>query len=416
MSHPFSALFAAAKSGDWLNRERLFGYCTILLGFELLVFLFLVAGVNGWIVHLSKPLSTDFVSFYAAGHLADAGTPAGAYFQPAHYAAEQQAIAPGIAYVYFYYPPVFILLCALLALLPYLAAFLAFEGLSLLAWVAVLARILIRGEQLNPQAIKSRMRELIVPLLAFPATFINFGVGQNGFVTAALFGGATLLIDQAPVVAGVLFGALCYKPQFGLLIPVALLAGRRWRCFAATAATCAVLVSLTLGLYGWHTWRDFLYAITSSHSTYESGKVDFAAFVSMFGALRLLGASRAIAYGGQAAASLAAAGLVAWVWWKDLSLPTRAATLAAATLVAVPLTLFYDLLLAGLAMVWLVRTARQRGFMPWEKSLLLVIYVSPLLIRSVGRGFHLPLGVVATLALLGLCIAHARRETAVGAM
>jgi len=410
MSRSISGLLAAAKSGDWLDRERLLGYGVILLVFELLVFLFLVAGVNGWVVPLRTPLSTDFVSFYAAGHVADLGDAANAYFQPAHYAAEQQAIAPGIAYVYFYYPPVFILLCALLARLPYLAAFLVFEGTSLAAWVAVLARILINGERADPMATPSRLRALVIPLLAFPATFINFGVGQNGFLTAALFGGASLLIDDAPVLAGALFGALCYKPQFGLLIPVALLAGRRWRGFAAAGFTGAALIGLTLLLYGWHTWRDFLLAITASHATYESGKVDFAAFVSTFGALRLVGASRAIAYGGQAAASLAAVVLVAWVWWKNLSLPIRAATLAAATLVAVPLTLFYDLMLGGLAMVWLVRDARRQGFMAWEKSSMLAIYVSPLAIRSVGRAFHLPLGVLVTWSLLGLCIAHASRE------
>ena len=402
MSNPIPALFASARSGDWLNRERLFGYCAILLGFELLVFLFLVAGVNGWIVPLGKPTSTDFVSFYAAGHLAGAGDPAGAYLQPVHYAAEQQAITKGIAYVYFYYPPVFMLLCAMLARLPYLVAFLVFEGATLLSWLAVLGRILVRAP--------GRVRELVVPMLAFPAVFINFGVGQNGFLTAALFGGATLLIDESPVLAGAMIGALCYKPQFGLLIPVALIAGRRWRGVAAAAAVAAALVALSIYLYGVITWREFLAAITASHATYESGKVDFAAFVSTFGAFRLLGASAAVAYGAQGVASLAAAGLVAWVWWKDLSLPTRAATLAAATLVAVPLTLFYDLVLAAVAAAWLVRTGWERGFLAWEKTLLVAIFVSPLLIRSVGRAFHFPLGVLVALALLGLCVAHARRE------
>jgi hypothetical protein len=78
------------------------------------VFLFLVAGTHGLIVPLAGPTSTDFVSFYAAGALADAGTPELAYDQAAHDAAEQRATAAGVEYRFFYYPPVFLLLCAAL--------------------------------------------------------------------------------------------------------------------------------------------------------------------------------------------------------------------------------------------------------------------------------------------------------------
>src|SRR5258707_2608398 len=83
--------------------------------------LFLVAGTHGLIVPLAGPTSTDFVSFYAAGALADAGTPELAYDQTAHDAAEQRATAAGIEYRFFYYPPVFLLLCAALDRLPYLS-------------------------------------------------------------------------------------------------------------------------------------------------------------------------------------------------------------------------------------------------------------------------------------------------------
>ena len=43
------------------------------------------------------------------------------------------------------------------------------------------------------------------------------------------------------------------------------------------------------------------------------------------------------------------------VWRRRLSLPTRAATLTAACLVAAPLSLLYDLLLPVIAAAWLVR-------------------------------------------------------------
>jgi alpha-1,2-mannosyltransferase len=295
MTVSFREVLAALKSGSWLNRRRVVAYSGILLGCELLAFLFLIAGTHGWVVPLSHPLTTDFVSFYAAGHLANAGTPAAAYLHAAHFAAEQQATARGIDYVFFFYPPVFLLICAIFARLPYFVSFVAFETGSLLACLAAIRRILTQGDGLNQRS-EAINGALLLPLLAYPAIFINFGVGQNGFLTAALFGGATLLVDRRPLLAGMLFGALCFKPQFGLLVPIALIAGGRWRSFTAAAATVAALVTLSLALFGWQSWHDFFIAITASHTTYESGKVDFAAFVSMFGAFRLGPARRSLTW------------------------------------------------------------------------------------------------------------------------
>src|SRR5947208_15904588 len=106
--------------GALLDRNRVLAYCRILLAAETAAFLFMIAGTHGVIVPLSRPASTDFVSFYAAGALADIGTPERAYDQSAHYAAEERATAAGVEYRFFYYPPVFLILCAVLARMPYL--------------------------------------------------------------------------------------------------------------------------------------------------------------------------------------------------------------------------------------------------------------------------------------------------------
>ena len=114
--------------GNSLDRRRITAYCAILLSIEVSGFLFLIAGTYGLIVPLPAPTSTDFVSFYAAGSLAEAGTPELVYDQAAHHAAEERATAPGVEYRFFYYPPIFLLLCAPLARLSYLVAFVVFEA------------------------------------------------------------------------------------------------------------------------------------------------------------------------------------------------------------------------------------------------------------------------------------------------
>ncbi len=389
------------RTGAWLDRERLTGYCLILFALELATFLFMAAGTHGLIVKLDHPTTTDFVSFYGAGVLANHGTPALAYDQAAHYAVEQQIRGQGIPYQFFYYPPVYLLLCSVLAHLPYMSAFFGFEILTLVLFLA--AGCAIDGE---------RRLGALLPLAAFPCVFWTFGLGQNAFLTAALFAAATSFVDRKPVAAGLLFGALCYKPHIGLLVPVALAAAGRWRAFAAAAAAVSALALLSLGLFGWASWRDFFAAAGQSHGTYEAGRIDFAGFVTPFGAIRLLGGSTEFAYVVQAMATVAAASFVAIVWRQKLDLPTRAAALAAATLVAAPVLLVYDFLLAAVAVLWLVRGARDHGWLPWERTALAVLFVTPLFARNIAAALHVPVLPMAALALLVLAAARARHEIA----
>jgi hypothetical protein len=331
--------------------------------------------------------------------LADAGKPELAYDHAEHYAAEERATAVGVEYRFFYYPPVFLLLCAALAHLPYMVAFLVFEAVTLALYLIVARGIL--GEHSSA---------VLIPLLAFPAVFWTLGLGQNAFLTAALFGAGTLCIDRRPIVAGLLLGALCYKPHFGLLVPVALAAGRQWRAFASAFASAAALCGLSLILFGWETWHDFLAAAAGSHGTYESGRVTFAGFVSPFGAMLLLGETPAAAYAVQVGATIAAGLLVAAIWRRGLSLPIRAATLAAATLVAIPVVLVYDLMLAAIAAAWLIRD--ESGLPVWEKAVLAVLFVLPLNARGIAEAWHLPVAPFVALTLLALAATHAFRAEA----
>ncbi|MBV8120062.1 MAG: DUF2029 domain-containing protein [Alphaproteobacteria bacterium] len=377
-----------------MDRRRIITFCAILLAIELGGFLFLVAGTHGWIVPLAEPASTDFVSFYAAGSLADAGTPELAYDQPAHQVAEERATEPGIQYRFFYYPPVFLLICAGLARLPYLGAFLVFEAASLALYLIVVRRIL-----------QETRWDALIPLLAFPSVFWTLGLGQNSFLTAALFGAGLLCIDRRPILAGVLFGALCYKPHFGVLVPVALIAGRHWRALAAAAVSTAALCALSLILFGWGTWHDFLAEALRSHATYESGKVSFGGFVTPLGAVLLLGGAAPAAYAVQAAATLIAGLLVAHVWRSGRPLTIRAATLAAATLVAIPVALVYDLMLAAVAAAWLIRD--EGGLSAWENTIFGVLIILALDPRDVAEAWHLPVAPLVAVAVLALAAIRA---------
>lgn len=386
------------QRGEGFSGRQVMLAAAMLLVLELAGFMFFVAGTHGWVTPLPRPVSTDFVSFYAAGRLAADGAPALVYDHAAHYAAEQAAAEPGIAYNYFYYPPVFLLVCAALAPLPYLAAFVAFQAGSLAACLLVVRRI-----------VRARGWAVLLPLLAFPPVFFTLGTGQNAFLTAALFGAATLLVDRRPVVAGMLFGALCYKPHFGLLVPVALVAAGRWRAVMAAAVTVAALVGLSAEAFGWETWRSFLGAAVGTRGVYEES-VAFPGMTTPFGAMIAWGGSVGLAYLVQAVSTAIMVVAVFVTWWRRMSLPVRAAMLLAATPLAVPVAMFYDLMLSGIALAWLIRWGEGDGVPGWLRVGTVAVYIGALLSGNFDPHSHLVVAPVIAAGVFGMVVGAARRE------
>jgi alpha-1,2-mannosyltransferase len=390
--HAAAHIVDRLRQTAWLNRDRIVAWCLILAGLQAAFLIFLALWQHGAFGHPVQT-SSDFLSFYAAGKLVLAGTPALAYDQTAHAFMEQAVRGPDAPYQFFFYPPVYLPICAVLATLPYYVAFAVFEVATLVPFLLV-ARLLLRETGWGWMA----------PVLAFPAVFWTIGLGQNAFMTAALFGGFTLLLDRKPATAGMLLGLLCYKPHFGVLAPAALIAGGRWRAFAAASATLIAAVGLSVALFGTETWLAYLGASLNAKAVFGSGRIDYAGMITIFGAERLMGFAVGPAYALQAVASLEMVMLVALIWRRDIRPAVRFATLLSATLLAVPVALVYDQMLLLLAVLWLVKEARDTGFLPWERLALAAIYVLALLTWPLGSAWHLPLGPIAPSILLLLCV------------
>jgi hypothetical protein len=301
--------FSGLRQAFTLTRKPIIARAVVLLVFQILLLAFLIAGSFGAVTQLG-PSAVSFVSFFAAGQLAAGGHPALAYDQTFHYLAEEALTRPGIHYVPFLYPPVYLLLFAPLTLLPPLAAVVVFEATTLTIYLFVVRRILNEGGS-----------AWLIPALAFPATFWTIGYGQNAFLVAALLGGGTLLVDRRPLMAGLLFGTLCFKPHFALLVPIALIAGGRWSATVAAVFTVIVLVGVSFALFGWETWRAYLFGFFGSTATYdfELGHANSFALISPFAGARLVGLSINHARVIQLATTLAAA------WAGEVFLYARSA-------------------------------------------------------------------------------------------
>jgi Glycosyltransferase family 87 len=251
---------------------------------------------------------------------------------------------------------------------------------------------------------------------AFPAVFINIGHGQNGFLTAALLGGALCLLDRRPWLAGVLIGLLAYKPQFGVLIPIALLASQRWSSIAAAVATVAALIALSFATLGgdvWHAFRDSMNF--TQVIVLEQGGTGWEKIQSAFSAARNWGADVQTAYAIQIVLGLSLAATVAWLWRSDAAFELKASGLATASLLATPYVLDYDLVVLAVAIAFCARHGIRRGFRDYEISVLAAAWIVPLLSRGIAGATGIPLGLIAMLALYSLTLHRvlADRENAI---
>ncbi len=374
-------------TADWVQR-----WTRTALICQLIALVFLVLAAYGLIVPLARPVTTDFASFYAAGRLAIGHDPALVYDRAAHYLAEQAATAPHIAYVHFFYPPTYLFVCGLLAHLSYLAAFLLFEASTVS--LCLLAACLIGGT-----------RRWIIPVLSFSPLLWNVALGQNACLTAGLFGlGTWLLAARRPILAGLVLGCLCYKPHTGLLVPVALAAGGHRRAFLA-AAVCVVCVgSATLGIFGLGTWRAFLVEIERARHEFSAGTiVSFTTTASVYGAFRLLGVGEAGAHVLQYVIGLLVSGVVIWSWRQpDDNSGVRNAVLIAATLLIMPVVLFYDLVMLVIAAAWMMRAVRTSR--PGEAFGLGLIWLGGLTCFPLACATHLPIAAACNALMLCLSV------------
>jgi hypothetical protein len=423
------AIARAASRADAFLAANLPRLVRIALLLQVCGFAFVIAGTHG-AFGPQKPNTTDFASFYAAGRLADLGRAGQAYDSAAHVAMERAIIGPGVIEQRFLNPPPFLLLCAPLAHLPYLAAFIVFEALTAGLWLLLATRIAAGGVSTFAAGGASTLPAGGVStfpaggvsqfagggalaaacLASVPAVWWALGWGQNSFVSAGLMATGTLLLRNRPLLAGAAFGALCFKPNFGLLIPVALLAGRHWRAIFGAALSVAGLGLLSLACFGWAAWAGFLAMAAHARAAIETG-IQLSGHADLAGAARLAGVPPGWSWALQAVASVLAAACVAWAWSGQRAAAARVdpaaaaaanAVLVAGTLTAMPFVLFYDLVMAGLAGAWLARAARLRGWRPGEPAWLAIAWTLSLLAFAAAALLHLAVAVGAAPILLWL--------------
>ena len=409
------------RNGTWLTRERIRFVAAALFIASAAGFLYLVVTAHGAVDFKGRPLGTDFSNVYAAGTYVIDGRPEAPFDPVQQFARERSIFGAATQFYGWHYPPYFLFIAAALAWLPYGLAFAVWQiatlGLYLWAIAAIMSGFAQRGESRGEGGFGAvglaapGQAELLLLALAFPAVLINIGHGQNGFLTAALLGGGLVLLDRRPIAAGILIGLLAYKPQYGLLIPLALAASARWRSFAAAAVTVLLLTAATTLVFGPQVWRAFLASTEFTRIVVlEQGNTGWSKIQSVFSWARMWGLSVPCAYAIQGAVIVALCAGLVWLWRSVASYPLKATALCLATILATPYSLDYDMMVLAPAIAFLAADGLARGFGPWEKTALAALWLVPLVTRNVAQLSLIPLGVPTMLMMFFLILRRAKLD------
>lgn len=357
---------------NWLKRRSLLEYTAIIL---LVVCLGIYVSVimNVWLPELSqkspgakiyKSVGHEFRLFWVGSFMALNGDLSNIYNDSRFKDVENRLTGYKEHHAWLY-PPTFLLMVLPLALLPYLGSMAAWLAITLAGYVLILRRIC-------PQP------RTIFWILGFPGIGINLMVGHNGFLSGALLGGGLLFLDTSPILAGIFLGLLSYKPQLMMLIPIALLVGRRWQVLGVMVVSALGIGLVSVLVFGYGTWQAFLQNIPLGAKMTDI-PFFWERMPTIYAAARTAGSGTTMAWILQGITMLGVISGVMWVWSGEAPAATRASILVLGILLFTHYAFIYDYAILALPLAWLWQEGQTNGWLSLEEPLLLCGWIMPMI-------------------------------------
>ena len=344
---------------------------------------------------INKNIGTEFRIFWTGSYMALHGELSDIYNNSQFEAAERRLAGTEKGHVWLY-PPPFLLMVLPLSLLPFLASLGLWVVVTLSCYVLVLRRIC-------PQPY------VILWMVFFPGIVSNFMVGHNGFLSGALLGGGLLFMNSSPILAGILLGLSFYKPQLGILIPLALLAGRRWNILGITAIAWVSIGIASALIFGPDTWLQFWRNLPLAEKMTDTPRF-WERMPTMYAAARAAGNGTLIAWTLQGIMMLGVMAGVYWVWSGNASAASRGSILVLGILLFTRYAFIYDYAILAIPLAWLWQEGQTTGWLSLEKPLLLYGWVMPAMSSLMLTTVHWPLSVLMLPTTMALFILVLRRH------
>jgi hypothetical protein len=325
---------------------------------------------TGWLLYSAWVNDTlrsiDFCWIWASGKLATANNPT-LIFDPSAFTAGLNAFlgTDVCRFFQFSYPPTVLFFAYPFGLLPYMIGFAVWVVATIVLYLAAVYAIIPRSA-----AVIAALTPMAVP--------VNILFGHNGFLTAGLIGLSLVFVERRPWLAGILFGLLTYKPHFGVLFPLALLASRNWRTLCWATVFSVLLSMAAAAAFGYQGWPSFVDHLWHRNESLSPDGVELE-LQSTYGLLHWAGVSAWLSWTAHLAVAIVVATAVCAVWAKPIPHSLKAAILSIGALMATPYVLRYDLCILSIPVAFLVKDGLSRGFLAGERMVILISIVAFLL-------------------------------------
>jgi len=390
--------------GAWLLRwragERKTVYlCALVLGSSAFVLLIYVQKIWAEYIDQAPGHPAPFGDFFALWSYAKivSAHPATELYDLATLHARQVALGmdPGNQNP-FPYPPMFIVLLWPLSLLSLETAYLVWiiGTLGLFVWAVV--------------ATCSRLPLCALGVIVAPASIATISSGQSGFLAAALITAGVRLAGSRPLLGEVLIGILTYKPQLGLLVPIALVSAGYWPAFRAACATALALAVVATLAFGWTVWPAWVSMLPAYAEVFDRQTVQLTIMPTVMANLLMAGVTLPVAKGLQALVAIVVAILV-WRCFRRNPGRLAAAALLVGTFLATPHALVYDLPMTAAALALFIDAHTKTGASFSLAEVLIVVLAFMFPILMIVNGFNAPVSTVPLVLLYSLTLWRQRQ-------
>jgi hypothetical protein len=213
--------------------------------------------------------------------------------------------------------------------------------------------------------------------------------------------------------AGICLGLLSYKPQYGLLFPLVLIAASQWTVFFSAGVVTVLMAVVSWLAFGTDSWQAFFHWMpVFSQAFLVEGKATWWKLQSLYSMVRYLGGGEQLGWTLHWILTATVAVVLVVMWRSRVSYSLKAAALATGTLLITPYLFMYDMMVLAIPVAFLVRIGLRSGFRRFELAGLGCAVALVLSFIFTGA----PLGLGATLVVATLVMRRAvssRRESAV---
>jgi len=297
------------------------------------------------------------------------------------------------------YPPMILLLWAPLALFPYYIA--------LFLWLSITFSLFcIAIYKLVPNC-----KQIALLACGFPGVFMNLSWGQNGFLNTALLGFGLYFMNTRPVISGLMFGLLTYKPNLAFVPFLLLLLTKKWPVLLWSmlfATVTAIVSGLVFGFDQWILYMNTFLTSSAAPLAGSTWETTSMTQVSVYSALRLAGVE--LQYVSIITIITAITVTVAaWMVWQKTELLTlQGAALVISMFLIIPYARLYDLALLALPLVLLAYDCRLRGCHPFEIVILILLWTLPFLTIALAYTINVQICPIVLLLVLVMILIRAK--------